>query len=140
TVFVAASIPQPLAALAEVAPILRGAVSRKDEKVEGAWRRPILDFRTSPAILNFVNGAELARYSQAGVGTPDHTIRTKKWPLVTRAPHRERLDDFKRAAQAAVASFGERYHAYFVRENARAGGIKRPLDPLPRVALVPGPG
>src|SRR5262249_35565056 len=44
------------------------------------------------------------------------------------------------AAQAAVASFGERYQAYFARENARAGGIKRALDPLPRVALVPGVG
>ncbi|HET9245282.1 MAG TPA: bifunctional aldolase/short-chain dehydrogenase, partial [Xanthobacteraceae bacterium] len=139
-VFVTAQLPQAIAPLDAVAPILRGACSRKDDKIEGAWRRMILDFRTSPAILNFVNGAELARYSQAGVVTPDHTIRTKNWPLVTVAPERERLDDFKRAAQAAVASFGERYQAYFARENARAGGIKRALDPLPRVALVPGLG
>src|SRR6516164_7758259 len=139
-VFVTAQLPQAIAPLDAVAPILRGACSRKDDKIEGAWRRMILDFRASPAILNFVNGAELARYSQAGVVTPDHTIRTKNWPLVTVAPERERLDDFKRAAQAAVTDFGERYRAYFTRENARAGGIKRALDPLPRVALVPGLG
>src|SRR6516165_154414 len=139
-VFVTAQLPQAIAPLDAVAPILRGACSRKDDKIEGAWRRMILDFRASPAILNFVNGAELARYSQAGVVTPDHTIRTKNWPLVTVAPERERLDDFKRAAQAAVSDFGERYRAYFARENARAGGIKRALDPLPRVALVPGLG
>jgi NAD(P)-dependent dehydrogenase (short-subunit alcohol dehydrogenase family) len=30
--------------------------------------------------------------------------------------------------------------AYFARNNARVGGIKKPLDPLPRVALVPGLG
>src|SRR6516162_2642140 len=139
-VFVTAQLPQAIASVDAVAPILRGACSRKDEKIEGAWRRMILEFRTSPAILNFVNGAELARYGQAGVVTPDHTIRTKNWPLVTIAPARDRMDDFKRAAQAAVTDFCERYQAYFARENARAGGIKRPLDPLPRVALVPGLG
>jgi len=74
------------------------------------------------------------------VVTPDHTIRTKNWPLVTAAPERDRLDDFKRAASAAVAAFVERYQDYFARQNARVGGIKRPLDPLPRVALVPGLG
>src|SRR5262249_56811380 len=102
------------------------------------WRRMILDFRASPAILNFVNGAELARYSQAGVVTPDHTIRTKNWPLVTAAPERERMDDFKHAAQAAVTDFRERYQAYFARENARSGGIKRAPHPPPPVAAVPG--
>ena len=119
-VFVPAPMPGPLAPLAEIAPILRGIVSIKDERIEGAWRRPILDFRSDPAILNFVNGAELARYGQAGVVTPDHTIRAKNWPLVTIAPARDRMDDFKRAAQAAVTDFGERYQAYFARHNARA--------------------
>src|SRR6516165_3146851 len=61
-VFVTAQLPQAIAPLDAVAPILRGACSRKDDKIEGAWRRMILDFRASPAILNFVNGAELARY------------------------------------------------------------------------------
>src|SRR5260370_2809279 len=50
------------------------------------------------------------------------------------------MDDFKRAAQAAVTDFCERYRAYFGGENARAGGIKRPLAPLPGVALGPGLG
>jgi rhamnose utilization protein RhaD (predicted bifunctional aldolase and dehydrogenase)/NAD(P)-dependent dehydrogenase (short-subunit alcohol dehydrogenase family) len=139
-VFVTAQLPQATAPVAAVAPILRGACSRKDERIEGAWRRMILDFRTSPAILNFVNGGELARYSQAGVVTPDHTIRTKNWPLVTAAPEHERTDDFKRATRAAVTAFVQRYEDYFARQNARVGGIKRPLDPLPRVALVPGLG
>src|ERR1700730_11453099 len=139
-VFVTAQLPQAIASVNAVAPILRGACSRKDEKIDGAWRRMIIEFRTNPAILNFVNGAELARYGRAGVVTPDHTIRTKNWPLVTIAPARDRMDDFKRAAQAGVTDFCERYQAYFARENARAGGIKRAVDPLPRVALVPGLG
>jgi rhamnose utilization protein RhaD (predicted bifunctional aldolase and dehydrogenase)/NAD(P)-dependent dehydrogenase (short-subunit alcohol dehydrogenase family) len=139
-VFVTAQLPQQLAAIADVAPILRGACSRKDDKIEGAWRRLIFDFRSNPAILNFVNGAELARYSQAGVVTPDHTIRTKNWPLVVAAPEDGKLINFKRAAQAAATAFIERYRAYFTQNNARVGGIKVMLDPLPRVALVPGLG
>src|SRR5262245_33794035 len=139
-VFVTAHLPQAAAQVAAVAPILRGACSRKVEEIEGAWRRMVLDFRATPAILNFVNGGELARYGQAGVVTPDHTIRTKNWPLVTAAPEPDRLDDFKRTASAAVAAFVERYQDYFARQNVRVGGIKRPLDPLPRVVLVPGLG
>jgi rhamnose utilization protein RhaD (predicted bifunctional aldolase and dehydrogenase)/NAD(P)-dependent dehydrogenase (short-subunit alcohol dehydrogenase family) len=139
-VFATAQLPQAIAPVEAVAPILRGACSRKDARIEGAWRRLILDFRSDPAILDFVNGAELARYSQAGVVTPDHTIRTKNWPLVVAAPENGKLDDFKRAAQAAADAFVARYQAYFARENARVGGQKKPLDPQPRVVLVPGLG
>jgi rhamnose utilization protein RhaD (predicted bifunctional aldolase and dehydrogenase)/NAD(P)-dependent dehydrogenase (short-subunit alcohol dehydrogenase family) len=140
SVFATAQLPQRLAMLGDVAPTLRGALSLKDEKTDGAWRRLILDFRATPAILNYVNGAELARYSQAGVVTPDHTIRTKNWPLIVPAPEEGKAHDFKRSAQKAVAAFIESYKAYFARNNARVGAIKRMLDPLPRVVLVPGLG
>ena len=39
-----------------------------------------------------------------------------------------------------MKAFIAHYQAYFARQNARVGGIKKPLDPLPRVALVPGLG
>jgi rhamnose utilization protein RhaD (predicted bifunctional aldolase and dehydrogenase)/NAD(P)-dependent dehydrogenase (short-subunit alcohol dehydrogenase family) len=140
SVFVAAQMPQPTAALADVAPILRGAVSMKDERIEGAWRRPILAFRKNSTIVNFVNGSELARYGQAGVVTPDHTIHTKNWPLLLPAPDAGRPAAFKHAAQQAVAAFIESYKSYFARNNARVGGDRTMLDPRPRVALVPGFG
>jgi rhamnose utilization protein RhaD (predicted bifunctional aldolase and dehydrogenase)/NAD(P)-dependent dehydrogenase (short-subunit alcohol dehydrogenase family) len=139
-VFVPAPIPGPLAPLAEIAPILRGVVSIKDERVEGAWRRPILDFRSDPAILNFVNGTELARYAQAGVVTPDHVIRTKIWPLILGAPEENRAVEFKRNALKAVTTFTEYYKSYFARHNARVGGDRKMVDPQPRVVLVPGVG
>jgi rhamnose utilization protein RhaD (predicted bifunctional aldolase and dehydrogenase)/NAD(P)-dependent dehydrogenase (short-subunit alcohol dehydrogenase family) len=139
-VFVTAQLPQQIAAPSEVAPILRGAASLKDDRIEGAWRRPLLEFRGNPAVLDFVNGTELLRYSQAGVVTPDHTIRTKNWPLVVAAPEDGKLPEFKRAAQKAAAAFIENYKAYFARNNARATHAKTMLDPLPRVALVPGVG
>jgi len=138
-VFVTAQLPQRAAPLAAVAPIVRGACSLKDA-AQGAARRLVLDFRTGNAILNFVNGEDVARYSQAGVVTPDHTIRTKNWPLVVPAPADGDLDAFKRGVAEQAAAFVERYRAYFARNNTRCGGVKKPLDPLPRVALVPGLG
>src|SRR3984893_197232 len=47
---------------------------------------------------------------------------------------------FARSAETAVLGFMERYKDYFTRNNARLGSIKRMLDPLPRVALLPGLG
>ena len=135
-----AKLPQQIANRTDVAPIIRGACALKDDNIEGAWTRFILDFRVNDAILNFVNGAELARYSQAGVVTPDHTIRTKNWPLIAPAPQTGKLTDFTEDLRAAVANFAGKYQTYFESNNARVGGIKKCLDPMPRVVLVPGLG
>ena len=111
-----------------------------DGKIDGAWKRFVLDFRGSDAVMNFVNGAEVARYGQAGVVTPDHNIRIKNRPLVVAAPEDGDLAGFKEQVRGAVAAFGDRYQNYFSRNNARVGGIKTMLDPMPRVVLVPGIG
>src|SRR5581483_10595177 len=89
---------------------------------------------------NFVNGAEVERYGQAGVVTPDHNIRIKNRPLVVASPDADALDAFKASVRTAVAAFGERYQDYFTSNNARVGNIKTMLDPMPRVVLVPGIG
>ena len=140
TVFAAARLPDPVATAAEVAPILRGACAIADPAGSGAYKRFVLDFRSNPAALNYVSGAELERYGRAGVATPDHTIRTKNYPLVVPAPQPDRLDAFKPAVRQAVDRFVAEYHAYFARHNARQDLPKRELDPMPRVILVPGLG
>jgi NAD(P)-dependent dehydrogenase (short-subunit alcohol dehydrogenase family) len=91
-------------------------------------------------VMNFVNGSDVARYGQAGVVTPDHNIRIKNRPLVVAAPEDGALADFGASVRAAVASYADRYRDYFLRNNARVGGIKTMLDPMPRVVLVPGLG
>ena len=139
-VFVARPLPDRVAPYCEVAPILRGACSLNDPVVEGAWRRLVCEFRSSPAILNFANGTEVMRYSQAGVVTSDHLIRTKNWPLVVPAPEVGKLDAFKREVEDAARAFIGKYQAYFARNNARSAVEHHPLDPLPRVILVPGLG
>src|SRR4029450_7372967 len=79
-------LPGGLASAAEVAPVLRGACALSYATETGLARRQVLCLRSGEAILEYVNGAELARYSQVGVATPDHTIRTKNWPLLVPAP------------------------------------------------------
>jgi rhamnose utilization protein RhaD (predicted bifunctional aldolase and dehydrogenase)/NAD(P)-dependent dehydrogenase (short-subunit alcohol dehydrogenase family) len=140
TVLAASRLPNEVAGPAEVAPILRGACAITDPAISGSYKRFILDFRSSPAVLNYVNGAELGRYGRAGVATPDHTIRTKNYPLIVPAPEPGRLDAFKQAARQAVDGFTAEYHAYFARHNAGQDPPKRELDPMPRVILVPGVG
>ena len=134
-VFAAASVPSDVAPVADVAPVLRGLISGGPD-----GKHKVLDFRSGREILAYVNGRELARFSQTGVVTPDHTIRTKNWPVIVPALRSGRLDVFHRQAAAAVDDYAARYHAYFRRHNRRVGGIKTELDPLPCVILVPGLG
>jgi rhamnose utilization protein RhaD (predicted bifunctional aldolase and dehydrogenase)/NAD(P)-dependent dehydrogenase (short-subunit alcohol dehydrogenase family) len=129
-------LSREIADVAAVAPIVRGACSERDERVEGAWHRLVLEFRPIDPVRNFLDYPDFARVSQAGVVTPDHTIRTKNWPLVLPPPEAGKLNDFACATREAAEAFVERYHHYFERHNERVGGIKRELDPLPRVVLV----
>ncbi len=127
------------ASIAEVAPIVRGACGQRDEKVEGEWRRLVLDFRGGSSVISLLQ-SDLSRLAEGGVVTPDHTIRTKNWPLVLPHADKGKLEQFARATRDAAATFATDYRSYFERHNKRVGGGKRELDPLPRVALVPGLG
>ena len=138
--FSGVKLPARPARLADIAPVVRGACSLPDSKTDGAWKRFVLDFRGNDAVMNFVNGSDVARYGQAGVVTPDHNIRIKNRPLVVAAPEDGDLAGFKNAVRSAVAAYSETYNDYFTRNNARVGGIKTMLDPMPRVVLVPGVG
>ena len=129
----AVKLPKTLATVADIAPLLRGLVSKSGPQF-------VLAHRASDDVLAYVNGRELARYSRQGPVTPDHVIRTKPRPLILPAPDAGRLDAFAAAARKAVEKYQADYRRYFARHNARAVPKKRPLDPMPRVILVPGIG
>jgi rhamnose utilization protein RhaD (predicted bifunctional aldolase and dehydrogenase)/NAD(P)-dependent dehydrogenase (short-subunit alcohol dehydrogenase family) len=137
--FAAGKIPPHIAPPGDVAPILRGACALKDAGGEGAHKRMVLEFRTSDAIIAYVNGKDIARYARGGVLTPDHAIRTKNWPLIVPAPQAGILNEFKSAAHIAAQQFITDYKAYFERNKSRAPSASM-HDPLPRVVLVPGLG
>jgi NAD(P)-dependent dehydrogenase (short-subunit alcohol dehydrogenase family) len=136
--FPSAALPKELTAVSEVAPILRGAVAQS--LGGGAWRRMVLDHRDGDAVMNYVNGAELTSYSQRGVVTPDHIIRTKNRPLIVAPPEVGLTGPFAEAVAKTVGEFGERYRAYFAANDKNTDDPKTMLDPLPRVILVPGVG
>jgi NAD(P)-dependent dehydrogenase (short-subunit alcohol dehydrogenase family) len=122
--------PTPAAALL---PQLRGALGRAAE-ASGAPRRWILTLRDTPLARAVTDDQRLADWVQRGVATPDHVIRTKARPLLL-AP-----DASPAAIEAALAAYTAEYRSYFERQNARAGGHKTMLDPLPRLIAVPGLG
>src|SRR5215469_669762 len=136
-VFASIALPAAIAAQEEVAPILRGACALPDAAAAAAFKHFVLDFRGGPAVLNLVSGADLGRYGRSGVATPDHTIRTKNYPLIVPVPEAGKLDAFAAATRATIETFVAAYHAYFARYDR---GDKRELDPMPRVILVPGLG
>src|SRR5471032_1301367 len=115
-----AKLPAKIASMPEIAPILRGAVAIEKNAMAGTAKRQLLDFRTNEQILNYVNGAELARYSQVGVVTPDHTIRTKNWPVVVPAPEAGKLTEWTAEVHEAVAAFVARYQRYFEVNNGKS--------------------
>jgi rhamnose utilization protein RhaD (predicted bifunctional aldolase and dehydrogenase)/NAD(P)-dependent dehydrogenase (short-subunit alcohol dehydrogenase family) len=133
----AAKLPAKIATLEDVAPIVRGACTLKD--ADGAHKRLVLEFRTTDAILAYVNGKDLSRYGLAGVLTPDHAIRVKPWPMILPAPEAGSLAEFKTAANKAAQDFVDKYKSYFERNKSRSPAAKM-HDPLPRLVLVPGLG
>src|SRR5216683_2912789 len=145
--FAAAALPSTLAPVSEVAPMLRGLCALSNDRASGIARRQILDFRgATPEVMNYVNGAELSRYSQIGVVTPDHTIRTKNWPLLLPPPEAGRLREWRDGPAAAAIG---RYECvseadmfdveYWSLEQAKLG--KAAEKPLARqVAIITGGG
>lgn len=143
-VFSSATTPSRLQPLSSVAPIVRGVLISQDERIGTGTNAPqnklILDFRTTDRILEFVNGKEIERYSQRGVATPDHVIRTKNWPLVLPFPKNTKTRDFRERTEQATKEFQQKYDSYFQRQVESRNLQKTRLDSTPKVVLVPGHG
>jgi rhamnose utilization protein RhaD (predicted bifunctional aldolase and dehydrogenase)/NAD(P)-dependent dehydrogenase (short-subunit alcohol dehydrogenase family) len=130
--------PAPCAACAPIADILphvRGAFAA----AAPASRYWLFDVRTSDQIATFVNGTGLADYAQRGVATPEHVIRMKRLPLLLDAPTGD-VGAWTTRTTAALDRYIADYDDYFATNNARVGGDRRELDPLPRVIALPGHG
>ncbi|HEY7231808.1 MAG TPA: bifunctional aldolase/short-chain dehydrogenase [Pseudolabrys sp.] len=126
-------LPKALATAKDIAPVLRGLVSAPGLHF-------VLAHRVNGEMLDYANGRDLARYARQGPVTPDHVIRTKPQPLILPVPEAAKLDAFAATARKAVEKYQANYRRYFARHNARAIPKKLPLDPMPRVVLVPGIG
>ncbi|MBV8963630.1 MAG: bifunctional aldolase/short-chain dehydrogenase [Hyphomicrobiales bacterium] len=119
-------------------PALRGALATG---AQTAWpRRWIFDWRKGPEIEAFLADEKLSACALRGPATPDHIIRLKGKPLMLATPMHDALDGWAEGTSRAIRNYVAEYEAYFSHQNARAGGRKKALDPIPRVILVPGIG
>jgi len=139
-VFASTALPARSAEPEEIAPLLRGLLSRSAGKPGGETKRFVLTFRGGAHVRRFVDGVEVSRYGLAGTVTPDHSLRVKSWPVLLPPAQADAPDEFARGAEAAIGRFEADYRAYFERGNARAGNGLTALDPAPRVLLAPGVG
>jgi rhamnose utilization protein RhaD (predicted bifunctional aldolase and dehydrogenase)/NAD(P)-dependent dehydrogenase (short-subunit alcohol dehydrogenase family) len=133
--FAAAPRTEPCASAADVLPGLRGAFTAASP----TGRHWIFDLRRGERITTFVDGVGLRDYAQRGVATPEHVIRMKRLPLILDAPGGD-IGAWTARATDALDDYIADYHTYFESNNARVGGDRRELDPLPRVIALPGIG
>ncbi len=138
--FTSVALPATIGSVEDVAPVIRGACV--EEKAPGMreYHQFILDFRTSPDILTYVNNPDLVSMSQKGSMTPDFIIRTKNKPLIVSTPDAMDLAAFKVAVHDAVEQYRTEYTTSFTTQQLATGMPVTMLDPLPRVVLVPGLG
>lgn len=119
----------------EVLPLLRGVLADRAEDADAP--APLLDLRNGAWLMRFLERPDLPALATRGVASPDHVIRIKARPLMLNA------DDLKQGRagiEAAVDGYMSEYDAYFSRQNARVGGTKKRLSPLPQVAWIAGVG
>ncbi|MBK0327975.1 bifunctional aldolase/short-chain dehydrogenase [Rhodobacteraceae bacterium F11138] len=118
----------------ETLPMLRGILA---ERAGPDAPMPVLDLRNGPEVMGFLDRPDVAELSTRGVASPDHVIRTKGAPVVITADH---LAQGRDGIAAAIDDFSAAYRDYFNRQNARVGGIKTMLTPLPNLAWIHGVG
>lgn len=127
------------AALAEVAPIVRGAVALASRPPGGAVKvatRFVMHWRGSDDLRAFTAHGDCARLAALGPLTPDHVIRTKG-PYLTLSLEEAR--DRVKVAQR-VLDYEGNYGRYFQANKQRLSKGALMLDPMPRVVLIEGLG
>lgn len=117
------------AIMAEVLPIIRGAVNTRASN--------ILSYDDSDAVLDMVGGSKTAEVSQIGAACPDHLVHVKRQPLFVDWTPAEGVEALKAKLPQAIQAYQQRYVEYF--ERCKEAGDELG-NPAPRVILLPGLG
>jgi rhamnose utilization protein RhaD (predicted bifunctional aldolase and dehydrogenase)/NAD(P)-dependent dehydrogenase (short-subunit alcohol dehydrogenase family) len=128
-----------LASIADIAPILRGIIALPG-KEEGRPRRFIMEHRSNDDILDFCGAPNVTDLVRRGNATPEHVIHIKRYGVSLPAPYANDLESWALIVKDSVTSYIAAYKDYFERNNARVGGDKTMLDPMPRVFYIDGIG
>jgi rhamnose utilization protein RhaD (predicted bifunctional aldolase and dehydrogenase)/NAD(P)-dependent dehydrogenase (short-subunit alcohol dehydrogenase family) len=130
--------PEARALRLALAPVLRGALARRD-----GGARFMLDFRSGPALLEFLASEASPIVAARGCITPDHSIRTKPFPAwidLSSAAGNLPVAELGQRVEAGLERFAKQYEAYFDAHRGRSALPVTRLDLLPRVVAVPGVG
>ena len=132
----------------KIIPFLRGLISSELAK-NGFFKRCIFEIRNDEKIQHFSKLSNAFELSKRGVATPDHVIRTKSKPLILdeipnydfdlKYPKQE-INMWLIKTKEALEKYIKEYKLYFEKNNKRVGGIKKNLDPLPRLIIIPNFG
>lgn len=130
----------------KIIPYLRGLISGELAK-NGSSKRCIFEIRNDQKIIEFSKLRNLIELSTRGVATPDHVIRTKARPLILdEMPNfnldsaKNKIHDWLQRTKEYLKKYMREYQHYFEFNNQRVGKIKKPLDPLPRLIIIPNFG
>jgi rhamnulose-1-phosphate aldolase/alcohol dehydrogenase len=117
------------AILAQVLPVIRGAVS--------ARRHAILQYDDSETVLEMAGSDKTPTVSQMGAACPDHLVHVKRQPFYAAWTPDQGVDALKAILREGIAAYDVRYAEYF-EANKEPGDEMR--DSAPRVILIPGVG
>jgi rhamnose utilization protein RhaD (predicted bifunctional aldolase and dehydrogenase)/NAD(P)-dependent dehydrogenase (short-subunit alcohol dehydrogenase family) len=115
---------------AQVMPVLRGAVSRK--------QRWIGSFSDAAPVLEFVNAEGAEKLAHLGTSCPDHFIRTKIRPMFLQWDPTGSPAEIPGLIETALETYRAEYSAYYRAHALPDSPALR--DASPTVVLLPGVG
>ena len=123
-----------------VAPVLRGLLARPEQDPEKPFRHVILESLIDRKVLDFLDCKDGRELALSPPLTADHLIRTKGLPLWIDGPAYDDPAKLRDQLVEAIELYSKDYAEYLKRNSARMDPELTPLDPLPRVVLLPGVG
>jgi rhamnose utilization protein RhaD (predicted bifunctional aldolase and dehydrogenase)/NAD(P)-dependent dehydrogenase (short-subunit alcohol dehydrogenase family) len=115
---------------ADVMPVLRGAVSRK--------QRWIGSFTDVDSVLTFVNSEYAEKLAHLGTSCPDHFIRTKIRPMFLKWDSATDPKEIPALIECALETYRAEYSEYYKKHALSDSPAQR--DASPTVVLLPGIG
>lgn len=122
---------------AHLSQVLRGSCAHKGS--DGNLRRLIVEYRSTPELLDVAVSQQAPALCDSGVLTPDHVTRTKnKIAYLDYVPESD--DSLKQKVSQIIEDYVKNYRHYFQEQVKTKGLDRKELDPFPRVLLAAGLG
>ena len=122
---------------AHLSQVLRGSCAHKGS--DGNLRRLIVEYRSTPELLDVALSQQAPALCDSGVLTPDHVTRTKnKIAYLDYVPEPD--DGLKQKVSQIIEDYVKNYRHYFQEQVKTKGLDRKELDPFPRVLLAVGLG